>query len=73
MSSKAGKTSKAAGAFQKHSSIFCKKQTHQAFLGSVFFSGAGEMYDEDRNILSAERTGELLFLAFNLPIVEFKY
>ena len=37
------------------------------------FSGAGQIYDEKRSRLSAERAEKLLFLKFNLPTIEFEY
>ena len=37
------------------------------------FSGAGLIYDEKRTRLSAKRAEKLLFLKYNLPIIQFKY
>lgn len=37
------------------------------------FSGAGLIYDAKRSRLAAERAEKLLFIKYNLPIIEFKY
>ena len=37
------------------------------------FSGAGLVYDLKRSNLASERAEKLLFLKYNLPIIEFNY
>jgi hypothetical protein len=37
------------------------------------FSGAGLVYEEHRNRLRGEKAAKLLFVKYNLPLINFEY